>query len=182
MTRKTTWHIHVNTAVKISYIHFKDFKILHKNVSSECFLQHLWEFNLHINAVCWGGNNWCRNFLLGISLVLLGEAKKESHAWDIALNSRKGKKAPFITHDSIYKKCFHNALQDRVSYSTSNVNWSHLPLSPPLPPHKLPLYSCEAHLLPISTMVSGTLVQCNLALSVGLEPGRCAVLPLIDIS
>ncbi len=44
------------------------------------------------------------------------------------------------------------------------------------------IYSTVADLLPISAMVSGILVQCTLAMSVGLEPGRCAVAPLIDIS
>lgn len=42
--------------------------------------------------------------------------------------------------------------------------------------------SPEAHRLPISAMVSGILVQCILALSVGLDPGRCPVAALIDIS
>lgn len=45
-----------------------------------------------------------------------------------------------------------------------------------------PLQTRRAHLLPISAMASGILVQCTLALSVGLEPGRCAVAALIDIS
>lgn len=55
----------------------------------ECFLLHLWEFNLYINGLCWGSNNRCRNLLLGISLVLLVEAEKQSHAWDVAFNSGK---------------------------------------------------------------------------------------------
>lgn len=98
MTREKKWHIHVNTAAKTGYMQCKDFVALHKDVGSECFLQHLWEFNLHIDAVCWGSSNWCRNLLLGISLMLLVEAEKESHAWDVASNSGERYKSSLNTH------------------------------------------------------------------------------------
>lgn len=82
----------------------------------------------------------------------------------------------------------------KQSMSLKNVNGSQpSPSSPDHPPlshyllspliQSLSFFSTtEAHLLPISAMVSGILVQCTLALSVGLEPGRCTVAALIDIS
>lgn len=51
---------------------------------------YLWECDLHIDAVCRGDDHWRRHFLFGIAFILLGEAEKESHAWDVASNPGKG--------------------------------------------------------------------------------------------
>lgn len=48
---------------------------------------HLWEFDLHIDGVCRGGDDRGGNFLPDVPLVLLGEAEEESHARDVVLKS-----------------------------------------------------------------------------------------------